>query len=418
MRDATLQQSTTTRNARLATIVVVYLSGLLQGIALILFPAAGTLFTSSAFHGLSEGQFGVLFIPQIIGAIVASMFASRLTRRFSMKRVLQLGLLANLAAMLLMAMSQVLIGAGALTFFTLLAGTASVGVGFGLTITALNAYAFDLFRAHADAAVTALHVLTGSGQAASPLLLTLFRDLGLWWGAPLAVAGALGLMLMLQLPLALRLSIEGSPLPASSVANKPCAPPRHRLPLRIWLFALVVFLYGASEATFGNWSTIYLEDNAGLDPALAAQGLALFWGTVALGRVFFALATIWLRPQVLYPVTPFLVAASFIALPLAEGATASLLVLALAGLAMSFFFPLTISVASAEEPEIVDSVSGAMVAGIQLGIGFSAVLVGQLVRLLTLPTIFQLSGVYGILMGALVVYLIVTRKPQETEVQQ
>ncbi len=417
MHNTMQRLATMTRNTRFAGIAVVYLSALLQGIALILFPAAGALFTSPEFHNLSDGQFGVLFTPQIIGAIAASMFASRLVRRFSMQRVFQLGLLANLLAMLLLATSHLVIGTGLPVFLLLLAGTAAVGAGFGLTLTVLNAYAFDLFRNHADAAVTTLHVLTGSGQAAAPLLLATFRDAGLWWGAPLVVLVALALMLGIQAPLALRLSMEGSPLPATSVANKPCAPPDNRLPPRIWIFGLVVFFYGASEATFGNWSTIYLEDNAGLDPALAAQGLALFWGAVALGRVLFALATIWLRPQVLYPLAPLLIAASFIVLPLVQGTTASLLVLAVAGLAMSFFFPLSISMASAEEPDMVDAVSGTMVAGIQLGIGASALLVGQLTNVLALPTIFQFSSVYGLLMAALVLYLVLTRPSPQKEAQ-
>ncbi len=409
MSEATQPPATATGATRPLTIAAVYLSALLQGIALILYPAAGALFTDPAFHNLSDGQFGILFIPQIIGAIATSLSAASLARRFGMKRVLQIGLAANVAAMGLMAVSQVLIGSGGLAFAVLLLGTASIGAGFGLTITALNAYAFDLFRTHADAAVTALHVMAGIGQAAAALGLSFFRDAGFWWGAPLGVGVLLAGMFVLQVPLALRLSNEGSPLPESSIADQPCSEPRRSLSPRIWLYALVAFLYGACEATFGNWSPIYLEDNAGLTPAQAAQALALFWGMVTLGRVLFALAAVWLRPQVLYLVVPFVVAISLIGLPLVEGIVATYGVLALGGLGLSFFFPLSISLASAEQPDQVDAVSGAMVGGIQLGVGTSAILVGQVIALVALPTIFQLSSIYALLMGGLVIYLALTK---------
>ncbi|NJP04206.1 MAG: hypothetical protein HC837_00540 [Chloroflexaceae bacterium] len=52
----------------------------------------------------------------------------------------------------------------------------------GLAVTALNAYAFDFFRSYADAAVNALHVMAGVGQVGAALILSLFRDLGFWWG--------------------------------------------------------------------------------------------------------------------------------------------------------------------------------------------------------------------------------------------
>lgn len=45
------------------TIGAVYLSGLLVGISLILFPSAGPLFTDPNFHNLNSGQFGALFTP-------------------------------------------------------------------------------------------------------------------------------------------------------------------------------------------------------------------------------------------------------------------------------------------------------------------------------------------------------------------
>ena len=253
---------------RWQTVTAVYLSGLLQGIAIVLFPAAGPLLTDPVFHGLSSSQFGVLFTPQLIAAISASALAARLARRFNMKRVLSAGLLANLIAMLLLGASHLLVGRSNLAFMMLLPATAAVGAGFGFTITTLNAYAFELFPGREDSAVTGLHVLTGMGQAGAALTLELFLSLGIWWGAPLAIGAAIILMILFQLGLPLRLSTEGTNQPTNRQSNK--------LPLRVWLFAVVALAYGGIEGTFGNWTPIYLETGAGLRMAEAALGLSLF----------------------------------------------------------------------------------------------------------------------------------------------
>ncbi|MEO1441427.1 MAG: MFS transporter, partial [Chloroflexota bacterium] len=176
---------------RLQTIAAVYLSGMLAGISLILFPSAGSLFTDPAFHDLSGSQFGVLFTPQIITAIASSFLTATLARRVGMKRVLQLGLLFTALAMGLLIASNFVIGT-ALVFPVLLAATAAIGAGFGFTISALNAYAFDLFPGKEDSAVTAIHVMTGTGQVGAALILSLFVGTGQWWGAPMAIAIAVG----------------------------------------------------------------------------------------------------------------------------------------------------------------------------------------------------------------------------------
>ena len=98
-----LAVSRRTMSSKSKAVLAVYLSGLLQGIALIIFPAAGPLLTDPQFHGLSSAQFGVLFTPQIAAAIVASALAARLAARVGMKRILLAGLGFNLAAMLLLA---------------------------------------------------------------------------------------------------------------------------------------------------------------------------------------------------------------------------------------------------------------------------------------------------------------------------
>ena len=103
---------------RTKAIIAIYGSGFLQGIALVLYPAAGNIFTNEAYHGLSSSEFGILFTPQIIFAILSSLSASRLAEKYGMRKVMIWGLIANLLSMLAFASSIFCIGMSSLPFWT------------------------------------------------------------------------------------------------------------------------------------------------------------------------------------------------------------------------------------------------------------------------------------------------------------
>ena len=325
-----------------------------------------------------------------------------------MKRVLRAGLLANSVAMLLLAGSHLLIGSR-WPFAVLLLATGSVGTGFGLALTALNAYAIDLFPRRADTAVAMLHVLTGLGQVGAAVLLSLFLRVGAWWGAPVAVGFAVTALVVKQATLPLRLASEenqarGAPSLAA-MAPQLAMPSLARVPLRLWLFAGAVFLYGASEATLGNWSPIYLQQDAGLTMAQAAAGLSMFWGAVTLGRVLFVAGSGRLPSRPIYATAPLVVTGAFLVLPSPGSAASAASVLAVAGLGLSIYFPLSISLASAEHPQNVTTVSGIMVAAVMLGAGAGANVVGLLRDGLGLALIFRLFAGVSLFMAAITLYL-------------
>ena len=108
---------------------------------LVLYPAAGNLFTNPEYHGFSSAQFGSIFLPQIIVAIITSLASSKLAERFGIKTVLLLGLASLLISSLLMASSNWFLGE-AINYPIILAGTAFLGAGFGFTISALNPLAY------------------------------------------------------------------------------------------------------------------------------------------------------------------------------------------------------------------------------------------------------------------------------------
>jgi FHS family glucose/mannose:H+ symporter-like MFS transporter len=63
-----------------AEVGLVYITGLVQGLALITFPAASSIFTGPSYD-FNASRYGMMFIPQVILAIFASSFGPRLARR-------------------------------------------------------------------------------------------------------------------------------------------------------------------------------------------------------------------------------------------------------------------------------------------------------------------------------------------------
>lgn len=392
------------------SIFAVYFSGLLAGISLTLFPAAGPLFTDSDFHHLSNSEFGVLFIPQIVMAIASSLLTPVLAKQWGMRYVRQIGLGFMAISMAFLMMSQFLIE-NAAVFYVLLGATAALGIGFGFTISSLNTYAVDLFPKRSDSAVTALHVMGGTGQVGSALLLSIFLELNAWWGAPLVIGAVIIGMFLFQLRLPLNLSSEAA-------IGEPTMPSEVKIPSRVLVFALIVFFYGLIEGTFGNWTPIYLEKGAGLSTTEAALGLSLFWGAVVVGRFLFAIAASRFKVRFLYLITPFVLGGVFIILPTVEGVMANYLVILMAGLAASFFFPYSISRASTEFPAQTALVSGALVASVQLGNGVSSNIIGFANEAsIPLTTIFQASVIYAVILVGLVIYLEASKRTPSVRIE-
>src|SRR6266496_2909962 len=167
---------------------VVYGAAVMQGLALVTFPAAGSVFTSPDGFGFDSTRYGTMFVPQVALAICAAALGPRLARRWSLRRVLLAGLVGDILSMSLLALSRSLIGAPDMAFALLLVATAALGFGFGATVMALNTYAEAFFPEGVDRAVLVLNALLGVGTALAPVLVAAVLALGAWWLLPVAVA--------------------------------------------------------------------------------------------------------------------------------------------------------------------------------------------------------------------------------------
>jgi MFS family permease len=370
---------------------VVYAAGLVQGIALVAFPAASTIFTDPSEYDLSSTQYGSLFIPQVVTAITAALLGAGLSGRIGTKRVYLVGLAANLASMALLLASSFVTDDPSLAYGLLLVATACLGVGFGFTVPALNTFTAAFNPQAVDRSVLVLNALLGLGTVLAPVFVAVFDGLGFWWGLPLTVGVLLALLLLVSL---------GLPL-AVEVARAVVAAGRRGIPRRFWVYAGFAVLYGICETVNGNWSQLDMTD-LGASTTEASLALTAFWGMVTVGRVLFAAVQRAVSPKVTYHVLPFLLAVAFVLIALLPDDEPALGILAfgLAGLGCSALLPLTISFGQTELTAFSAAAAGGIIAFYQLGYGIAAFGTGPLLDNGTeLSTVYAFAAVVAVAMG-------------------
>jgi FHS family glucose/mannose:H+ symporter-like MFS transporter len=362
---------------------VVYIAAVVQGLALVTFPAASSIFTSADGFGFDSTRYGALFLPQVLLAILTSAFAPRLARRWTLRRVLLAGLAGDVVSMVLLALSRLLLATPDMAFGVLLFATGALGLGFGATVMALNTYAEAFFPRSADRAVLALNALLGLGTALAPVLVAVVVGLGAWWLLPVVVACIAALLFGVAYAQPLRTA-------AGSAHGQPTSLNWVDLPRRFWLYAAAVFVYGIVETLNGNWAMLYLSGERGVSTQGASFALAAFWVMVTVGRVLIAAISRLVPARWIYVALPALSLMVFQLAARVEGEAGGIIVFGLAGLACSGFLPLSISFAGGEFPHLSAVMAGGLIAFYQLGYGVAAFGIGPLQGLLGLSfsTIF------------------------------
>jgi MFS family permease len=385
-----------------AAVGAVFGAGVAQGIALVTFPAAGAIFTSPQHYGLSSTQYGMLFVPQAIMAIISSLLGPTLARSLGAKNVFLAGMLANLLSMGLLIASQFLIANHTAAYAVLLLATTCMGLAFGLTVPVINTCAAAFFPAAADRALLTLNTLLGLGTALAPAFVAVFTGLGFWWGLPVLVAGLCSGLLVFSLPLTISTG-AASDAPQSRTGGLPPLFPA---------FAAAAFLYGICETMNGNWASIFMSSTLSNTPAMASLALTVFWVTVTGARLLFASIDRWIPERGVFRFLPVVITISFFLTPLLpeKAALPGLAAFALAGLGCSAMLPLLISFGQKQMPSIAASVAGGMIAFYQLGYGIAAFGVGPLENMasLSLNHIFAATAVPAI--GLAVLAFVIARR--------
>ena len=376
-------------------VLAVYLIAFLQGLTLVSFPASSAVLKQ--MHGFTDAQYGAIFLPQVAMAVLGAVAGGTLARRLGLQPLLWLAAAGNGLSQLALAASLWVMPA--LAFPTILVGTALLGWSFGLGGAPLNSYPPRFFPRRAPAAVVALHTLLGLGLMAGPLLAGGFGLAGWWIGFPLSL---LGLSALLALAAAtVRLPTDGGDETTRRADRSP--------PLTsgaFWTFAAIAVLYAFAEGTFSNWAAVYLRDAKGLSAIAAGLALSVFWGAMVAGRLLVSVLVAWIAPLAIWLALPALMVAAFLLLPAADTPLLGLGLFALAGLACSAFFPLTITLASERFPQHVAWVSSMLIAALMVGVGLGSFVIGPLREWLTFEQLYRISAFYPAAVIGLALWLV------------
>jgi MFS family permease len=303
-------------------------------------------------------------------------------------------LAADLASMALLIVSHFFTSNQPVAYGLLLAATACLGAGFGLTVPAINALTAAFHPDNVDGSVLVLNALLGLGTVLAPVFVAIFVGLGFWWGLP-----------VLSSVLLLVLIAVSAGLPLHAGAGEPATADRRTgIPRLFWVFAAFAVLYGFCETMNGNWSQLDMTKDLHASATQASLALTAFWGMVTVGRVLFAMIERWFPPQRTYHVLPFLLAVMFVVIAVlpAENPVASIVAFALAGFGCSALLPLTISFAQEQLVTMGAAVAGAVIAFYQFGYGIAAFGTGPLVDAgVSLRVLFGFAAFAAVIMGGL-----------------
>ena len=311
---------------------VVSLAGLVQGLVLVTFPAEGIAFTSASRYALSSAQYGGMYLPAALTAVAGTLIGPLLGRRIATKAVYLAGLTFSLASMVLLGASVFVDTDTAVCYPLLLAGTAFLGVGFGLTVPALITYAAIFHPLAVDRAELNLTALLGLGIVLGAVLGGVLSAGGHWW-----MMSALSAALVVAL-LSASVRLPTGNRPRSAGRKRPQA-----IPMRFRLYLVFVLLLGICVAMHVDWSRLGLPKNGefgagGVPPTLGA----LWGGAVILGRVLFASLDRWHRARAGYSILPFALVSGVIVAGLLthNDALAWFSIFVLGALACAAFLPL------------------------------------------------------------------------------
>jgi fucose permease len=276
----------------------------------------------------------------------------------------------------------------------LLAATACLGAGFGLTVPAINALTAAFHPGRVDASVLVLNALLGLGTTLAPVFVAIFVGLGFWQGLPITSSVLLLVLIAVSARLPLHAGAREQATSGRAVV----------IPRLFWVFAVFATLYGFCETMNGNWSQLDMTKGLHASATQASIALTAFWGMVTVGRVLFALIARWFPPNRTYHVLPFLLAVMFVVIAVLPSGNpaAGIAAFALAGFGCSALLPLTISFAQEQLAVMGAAVAGGVIAFYQLGYGIAAFGTGPLVdHGVGLPTLFGFAAIAAVIMGGL-----------------
>jgi fucose permease len=290
------------------------------------------------------------------------------------------------------------------------------GLGAGAIDAGLNTYVASHFG---EGLMQWLHASYGVGVTLGPIIMTLSLTTLNSWRIGYRVVG--GFQLALAACFVLTLSMWNRK-DDSAGSDEPKRLTDYQTPMaetlrqpRVWLSALLFFLYVGAEVSLGTWTYSLLVESRGIDPAVAGLFAGSYWATFTVGRVAAGLYA--KRAGVHLLVQGSLTAALLGAILLVwnPSDTANLLAVALIGFAIAPIFPALMSGTSQRVgAHFAANTIGMQMAASGLGTVLITSLLGVLARRFSLEVVpISLVAVFAGLFGLYRLSIISNKSIQE-----
>jgi fucose permease len=265
-----------TNYPKISLVVLAYVAfialGMPDGLLGVAWPSIRTSFS------IPLDAVGLLLTASVAGYMTSSFISGPLVARMGVGRIL--------------VASCAMIGGGLIGYTLVLDWWMMVllgvvaGLGAGAIDAGLNTYVAAHFS---EGLMQWLHASYGIGVTLGPILMTFALTTSHSWQVGYRVVG--GFQLALAAGFVLTLAMwDKQEMPVGS--EEPKRLTDYKTPMgetlrqpRVWLSALLFFLYVGAEVSLGTWAYSLLIESRGINPAVAGLWTGSYWATFTIGRI-------------------------------------------------------------------------------------------------------------------------------------
>ena len=276
-------------SSRLAHFILLFLFGILESIRVTVTPALSQKLTSLGFLDFSLSQYGLLYLPFSLAAILAALWSGITIPKHGLNRIFNLAIGFDLLSMYLMGMTFLVADYQYLAFPCILAALFASGVGFGLILPAINTVLSSLFPNKTEIFITFFYLSLSIGS------FILFFSLNSVMEHP-----ELNVTLFFLLFILLYFAINFAGVFPKTFEKK------EETSLKfLWPSCLAILCTGILESLFFNWTLIYLAELKGFGSS-ASHDLYLSYLTFfTLSQLVFGFILFRFSFKILYIGVPF-----------------------------------------------------------------------------------------------------------------
>jgi fucose permease len=340
----------------LAAILAIFVYGMIAAMLGTILPDL-----SARFH-LTPKQNGTIAFCQALGLIIASLAVGPLIDNEGKKVGMLLGLTLITLALVLLPKSNGYTSIAAYLFL--------LGIGGGIIVTAANALASDVSPEHRGTTLNLLNLFFGLGGLATPFIsanLLSRNAVRLCY----LVAGLTFATLIVNVATQMPQPTGAQSFVFSEVGDVLGRP-------TLWLLALFLFLYVASEVGVWNWLVQHLiaqgiPESRALNILSLGFALGLLIGRVGVSQVLKSVSslTVTLAASILMVITTYFMSRT-------KDPTIAGALVFLAGVAMAPVFPTTLAIVGDVFPRMTATAMGIVITSGWIGLAVSSRIIGSI----------------------------------------